>query len=64
MDEFSFGHSDFEPAVSYSDGTAQVATGYKSLKFRRQEGLLLASKDPLCGAVKDGLIRGKQDSQG
>lgn len=36
MDEFSFGHSDFEPAVSCSDGIVQVATGYKSLKFSKE----------------------------
>ena len=36
MDEFSFGHSDFEPAVSYSDVIVQVVTGYKSLKFSKE----------------------------
>lgn len=36
MDEFSFGHSDFKPSVSYSNKIVQVASGYKSFKFSKE----------------------------
>lgn len=35
-DEFSFGHSDFEFPVSYSDGIVQVAIGQKGLKCSKE----------------------------